>query len=385
MLRLGPVARPAAARPHDGDGTAAGVPLEIGRANDVPARLAQRRVSRPSSRWSRTPSKATSSSSSRKTARPISCSRCSDLTWNAYNKWPGHDSLYDDGLPHPNNGHYYTGPNVRTSFDRPYAQYGQVHEVALSLGSGEYLLWEFPLAFWMEQQGYGVTYCSNLDVDRDPAVLDRCQGLPFGGPRRILDPPHVRPRDGGPRARRQPGISQRQHHAAAKWSCTTAASPTSPAAPWPACAGFRDEQSAHGRAQLSGSGYGDWIVTQGGPLDLRGHRHAQRGLHPRISGLGIPRRARRLAGDGSGRGRSDWRPSAATRREDGKFAAVVFPCKKGNWVFNAGTIWWNEGLANPPGHAPAASRLGRTFGVDARVQRITANFFNRCLRDSPLK
>jgi hypothetical protein len=33
--------------------------------------------------------------------------------------------------------------------------------------------------------------------------------------------------------------------------------------------------------------------------------------------------------------------------------AVIYPGPKGNWIFNAGTIWWAEGLANPPGHIPA--------------------------------
>ena len=80
--------------------------------------------------------------------------QCSDFTWQAYNKWPGWDSLYDDGISNHSNGFSYTGPNVRVSFDRPYGLYGQVHRVALSLGSGEYLLWEFPMAYWLEQMGY---------------------------------------------------------------------------------------------------------------------------------------------------------------------------------------------------------------------------------------
>src|SRR5262249_52087472 len=101
--------------------------------------------------------------------------QCSDFTWQAYNKWPGWDSLYDDGISHRTNGFTYTGPNVRVSFDRPYGLYGQVHRVALSLGSGEYLLWEFPMAFWLEQHGYDVSYCSNVDIERDPQVLRRCK------------------------------------------------------------------------------------------------------------------------------------------------------------------------------------------------------------------
>ena len=93
----------------------------------------------------------------------------SDLTWQAYNKWPARDSLYDDGGPSV----WYTGPNVRVSFDRPYAKYCQMIDAPLSAGSGEFLLWEHPMIFWLEQQGYDVTYCSNLDLHFDPEILDR--------------------------------------------------------------------------------------------------------------------------------------------------------------------------------------------------------------------
>jgi hypothetical protein len=90
----------------------------------------------------------------------------SDLTWQSYNKWPGIDSLYDDGTPEV----WFTGPNVRVSFDRPYAKYCQVIDAPLSTGSGEYLLWEFPLSFWLEKEGYDVTYCSNLDLHLDSDI-----------------------------------------------------------------------------------------------------------------------------------------------------------------------------------------------------------------------
>ena len=69
------------------------------------------------------------------------------------------------------------------------------------------------------------------------------------------------------------------------------------------------------------------------------------------------------------------------KREHG---AVVYPCSKGNWVFNAGTIWWPEGLSQPPGHIPArtGNRAG-TFGVNPQQQRITANVLGRMILESP--
>ncbi len=65
--------------------------------------------------------------------------------------------------------------------------------------------------------------------------------------------------------------------------------------------------------------------------------------------------------------------------------AVIYPCPKGNWVFNAGTIWWPEGLSQPPGHIPAEHIAGgaHTFGVNPHVQKITANILNRMIKDSP--
>ena len=34
----------------------------------------------------------------------------------------------------------------------------------LTVGSGEFLPFEFPMAYWLEQHGYDVTYCSNSDM-----------------------------------------------------------------------------------------------------------------------------------------------------------------------------------------------------------------------------
>ena len=37
----------------------------------------------------------------------------------------------------------------------------------LTNGSGEFLMTEFPLAFWLEKEGYDVTYISNVDTHAD--------------------------------------------------------------------------------------------------------------------------------------------------------------------------------------------------------------------------
>src|SRR5262249_38322555 len=93
--------------------------------------------------------------------------QCSTNTWQAYNKWPDAHSLYDNDRP--DKRPHVSG--VRVSFDRPYARYPQVTENPLTLGTGEFLPFEFPLAYWAEQHGYDVTYGTNEDV--------HSLGLPF--------------------------------------------------------------------------------------------------------------------------------------------------------------------------------------------------------------
>ena len=101
--------------------------------------------------------------------------QCSDLTWQAYNRWPGWHSMYDEGQkPWVNTN------GARISFDRPYSLYvnGLPSDFnPLSNGAGEFLLWEYPLAFWIEKEGYNVSYISNIDTHADAATLLRGKGF----------------------------------------------------------------------------------------------------------------------------------------------------------------------------------------------------------------
>ncbi len=59
------------------------------------------------------------------------------------------------------------GPWADVSFDRPYgrqSQYLGIVNDPLSVGSGEFLSFEQPMSFFLEQHGYDVTYCSNSDM-----------------------------------------------------------------------------------------------------------------------------------------------------------------------------------------------------------------------------
>ena len=61
---------------------------------------------------------------------------------------------------------------------------------------------------------------------------------------------------------------------------------------------------------------------------------------------------------------------------DGHYHATIYPGKKDNWVFNASTWWWWDGLATPPGCVRVTDRLK---GPDERVQQMTRNVFARFL------
>ena len=65
----------------------------------------------------------------------------------------------------------------QVSFNRPYGKYCQILDAPLSTGSGEWFLWEFPFAYWLESQGYDVTYISNLDTHRDGRGLLRARAF----------------------------------------------------------------------------------------------------------------------------------------------------------------------------------------------------------------
>src|SRR5207248_1636150 len=87
-----------------------------------------------------------------------------DIYRLGYYQWPDNYSLYTNDRPDKKP----LVSGVKVSFDRPYGKYVQIFDNPLSQGSGEFLLWEFPLAYWMEQHGYDVSYCSNSDVAADP-------------------------------------------------------------------------------------------------------------------------------------------------------------------------------------------------------------------------
>jgi hypothetical protein len=316
--------------------------------------------------------------------------QCSDNTWQAYNRWPANCSIYT----HPKGNQ---GPWADVSFDRPYgreAQHNGVVDDPLTVGSGEFLPFEFPLAYWLEQHGYDVTYCTNSDMLtperglkcktfisvghdeywdirqfrsveqlRDAGVdllflsgNSVCWVTPFrashdGRPNRIIF-------RGGPYGGDRPvALARAKEHG-----------------PFPEHG--PDEGLLMGARNVDPvNGGGDWVVTKPDHWMFEG-TGMQAG--DRIPGLigweyhgdpaDIPGLEVVAAGTAfqGGTNPQQWK-------------ATIYPGPKGNFVFNASTIFWAQGLSDPPGHVLPWSHWSRPHGPDERVQRITANLLRRAI------
>jgi hypothetical protein len=61
------------------------------------------------------------------------------------------------------------------------------------------------------------------------------------------------------------------------------------------------------------------------------------------------------------------------------WTATIHPGAKGNFVFNASTIFWAQGLSSPPGHMLPWTHWQRPHGPDERVQRMMENLLGRAI------
>lgn len=341
----------------------------------------------------------------------------SDTTWQSYNKWPDNYSLYDSDPPRqPHSGRNWV------SYDRPFAKYPQVVDQPLSQGSGEFLCWEFPLCFWLEQQGYDVTYCSNIDTHADREGLHRVKCFLSVGhdeywtmpmfenvkdavdhhglsaaflsgnslmwvidlkPGVFIDPDSVDGPSGldkvtGKRLQVKPdpgGRTNRTMYRIGRFGGETEVEKSLgimgpfERKEWP------NENTLIGaRTMYPFNGSADWVVSkpdhwifEGTGMEkgdripgLVGWEH--HGDPADIPGLEVVAEGTTITAGGS----------------ESYYTATVYPGPKNNWVFNAATIFWSMGLAQPPGLIPPHSHHGRPPGVDERVQQITSNFLKRC-------
>lgn len=248
------------------------------------------------------------------------------------------------------------------------------------------------MTYWLEQQGYDVTYCSNLDLHFNPEILDSSKVFLSVGHdeywTREMFNAAIKARDNGLSLAFFSGNSVNGEILLYDSFNGT------PGRNFARKQKFDDEEKLMGVTSF-GVGFGDWTVKNGGHWIYKGtglktgdkipgiigwEYHGPK--TPNIAGLEV-------VAEG---------PLSAPSQKP--HMAVVYPGPKGNWVFNAGTIWWTEGLSNPPGHIPAGESGmeeflrpgeyaaghnpgGRTFGVNPDVQKITANILDRMIKDSP--
>jgi len=315
--------------------------------------------------------------------------QCSDNTWQAYNKWPDSYSLYTD----PRGAH---ARGVAASFDRPYGMYAQIYENPQSIGSGEWLCFEFPAAYWLEQQGYDVTYCSNSDM-LDASQATRCRAFVSIGHDEYWD---VRQYE-AVRTAINEGVSALWLSGNSVFSVSTFSNSGSGKANRIITreghfAGLTDAEVAKeervftkeykrigpdesliigARSIVPFNGGGDWFCTKPGHWVFQGTGMKQGDSVPGLVGWehhGAPANIKGLEVIAEG---TVW----AGGVKPAHWTATIFDGPKKNVVFNAATIFWAQGLGRPPGHMLPWSHWSRPHGPDDRVQRITENVLKRAL------
>ena len=314
--------------------------------------------------------------------------QCSDNTWQAYNRWPSKYSIYT----HPKGEQ---GPWADVSFDRPYGRESQFMAIVndpLTMGAGEFLPFEFPLAYWLEQHGYDVTYCANSDMQtpdhglkckawisvghdeyweirqhrsvarmRDAGVNllllsgnTICWVTPFrassdGRPNRIMF-------RGGPYGGDNDYAKQRQKEHG----------------PFPEHG--PDEGLLLGARNVEPvNGGGDWIIRKPDHWIYAGTGVKAGDRIPGLIGWEYHGAPASIPGLEVVAGGTAWVGGVTPQQ----WTSTIYPGPKGNFVFNASTIFWAQGLSSPPGHILPWSHWSRPHGPDERVQRITRNLLER--------
>jgi len=313
--------------------------------------------------------------------------QCSDNTWQAYNRWPVNESLYT----HPDGAH---APGVAVSFDRPYGKYTQIFDHPLSIGSGEFLLWEYPLCYWLEQQGYDVTYGSNCD-SIDPGFLIRCRTFISVGHDEYWDIRQYRAVENAIES----GVnvlwlSGNSVFIVSPFSESSGGNPLRIITRAGSYGPLRDDEIASYKDLFAGltdkglderniigarsvvpfNGGGDWTCVKPEHWVFAGTGMQSGESIPGLVGWehhgepDLKRNGLEVLAEGS-----VW--AGGTR--EGHYTATIFPGPKGNYVFNAATIFWAQGLSTPPGHIIPWSHWSRPHGPDPRVRKITENLLKR--------
>ncbi|HTN74374.1 MAG TPA: N,N-dimethylformamidase beta subunit family domain-containing protein [Pirellulaceae bacterium] len=316
--------------------------------------------------------------------------QCSDNTWQAYNTWPNNYSIYT----HPKG---VQGPWADVSFDRPYgreAQHQGVVNDPLTVGSGEFLPFEFPMAYWLEQEGYDVTYCSNSDLLQPDRGL-KCQAFVSLGHDEYWDLRQFHSveklRDAGvnllflsgnsvcwvtPFRNSSEGQANRIIFRGGPYGGENqyAVERHRDHGPFPHRG--PDEGLLMGARNVEPvNGGGDWIITKPEHWIFAGTGVKQGDSIPGLIGWEYHGQPADIPGLEVVAGGTAWQGGVNPQQ----WTATIYPGPKGNFVFNAATIFWAQGLSSPPGHTLPWSHWSRPHGPDPRVQQITRNLLDRAI------
>jgi len=308
--------------------------------------------------------------------------QCSDTTWQAYNRWPSQFALYDDGKEQ-----WYWGGDVQVSFNRPYGKYCQIFDAPLSTGSGEWFLWEFPLAYWMEQQGNDVTYISNLDTHRDARGLLRAKGMLSVGHDEYWSAEMFAnvsaARDAGVHLAFFSGnaICGRIlfDERARAFERVGVFGPPGGMRDFKSMSSLKHERpyaneliGAHSTGPVTGGA--DFICTKPEHWIFAGTEMKAGDGIPGVIGWewhGDPASIPGLEVVATGPTQS-----APDKPNGGVYTSTVYPGPRDNFVFNAATCWWADALSEPPGYVrPKVYTEPR--GPNRWAQQITRNILDR--------
>jgi hypothetical protein len=276
------------------------------------------------------------------------------------------------------------GRTNAVSFDRP---------EELARGAGRLLWHEYPMLRWLEREGFSLAYISSADLHQSASPLFKAHGFLSIGHDEYWD----RRQYDSAIASVQAGVNHLYLSGNSVFGLTPY-QPSQDGRPnrvlsregvYGGVYGNLNEffqypfpQEGPPANRLMGAhtvypfnGGGDWIVTQPDHWVFAGTGVKKGDAIPglvgwefhgdpaKIDGLEILAEGDALQGG--------VRPSHWT--------ATIYPGPKKNFVFNASTIFWTQGLSSPPGHMLPWSHWTRPHGPDPRVQRITRNLIARAL------
>jgi hypothetical protein len=306
--------------------------------------------------------------------------QCSDLTWQCYNRWPYWHSMYDEGhTPWKNTN------GARVSFNRPYGLY--VNELpsafnGLSNGGGEFLLWEFPLCYWMEKEGYDVSYISNIDTHSDGPGLLRAKGFISVGHDEYWTKEMfnnvVNARDKGVSllflsGNAVDGVEYLEPSSDGRPNRTTGRMPERH---------FNNEQDLMG-ASSHGVGYGSFICQQ--PDHWVFANTGMKKGDSIANLIGWEYHGRPIGNAADLVVLAETKPDPLHFGDDNteNYISSIYTTPKGNFVFNAGTCWWVQPLAKTPAYQDSRKMQDHHVDFsrsDPRIQQMTKNMLDKIVQ-----